>query len=33
MPGPNEPDNYGLNQMMQPLVNELLRLQQGMHKL
>ncbi|QRW08719.1 Transposase family tnp2 [Ceratobasidium sp. AG-Ba] len=29
MPGPNEPNNYALDQMMEPLVDEILKLQQG----
>ncbi|KAF8598357.1 hypothetical protein BDV93DRAFT_397338, partial [Ceratobasidium sp. AG-I] len=29
MPGPKEPGDYALDQMMEPLVDELLRLQQG----
>lgn len=29
MPGPNEPDEYGLDQMLEPLINEMLQLKQG----
>lgn len=29
MPGPKEPNNFALDQMMEPLVEDLLRLQQG----
>lgn len=29
MPGPNEPDSYALDQMLGPLVDELLQLKQG----
>jgi hypothetical protein len=31
MPGPNEPNDYALNQMLEPLINELLELKQGVH--
>jgi hypothetical protein len=30
MPGPNEPNSYALDQMLEPLVDELLQLQRGM---
>ena len=29
MPGPNEPDSYALDQMLGPLIEELLQLKQG----
>jgi hypothetical protein len=29
MPGPNEPSDYALEQIMEPLIEELLELQQG----
>lgn len=29
MPGPNEPNDYALDQMLDPLVDELLALKQG----
>lgn len=29
MPGPNEPNEYALNQMLEPLIEELLRLKEG----
>ena len=29
MPGPSEPTDYALEQMLEPLVNELLKLKQG----
>lgn len=29
MPGPNEPSDYALEQMLEPLVDDLLRLKQG----
>jgi hypothetical protein len=31
MPGPNEPDNYTLEQIIEPLISELLELQQGIY--
>lgn len=31
MPGPNEPDEYGLDQMLEPLIEEMLQLKQGAH--
>ncbi|KAF8675480.1 hypothetical protein RHS04_06703 [Rhizoctonia solani] len=31
MPGPNKPNNYALDQMLGPLVDDLLQLQQGVH--
>jgi hypothetical protein len=30
MPGPNEPNDYALDQMLDSLVDDLLRLKQGM---
>jgi hypothetical protein len=30
MPGPNEPNDYGIDQMLGPLIDEILQLQQGM---
>ncbi|KAF8593020.1 hypothetical protein BDV93DRAFT_461967, partial [Ceratobasidium sp. AG-I] len=31
IPGPNEPSDYALDQVLEPLVNELLQLKQGTH--
>jgi hypothetical protein len=33
MPGPNEPGDYALEQLMEPLIEELLQLKQGKYSL